>query len=140
MEIADYTANQQLEENGTWIALDDAEFLIAAHLNKRHRKGLDRWRQKLSAGLRKQDPKAIEDLTVQAAADGVLLGWRGNVTLSGQALPYNRDNAVALLKVRALREWVLEQAVNVQNFRDEEEAADTAAVKSGAAVADPVGE
>lgn len=139
MNILDFKGDEKKEEQGVWLPLEDAEFLIGAHGNKAHRKALDRHRHKLAGMLRKQDSRAGELLTIEAAADGLLLDWRGKVEENGQPLPYSRENAIKLLQIRFLREWVVEQALNMANFRGEEEAAETAALKSGDGVSAAMG-
>lgn len=141
MDLSDFAGDTNLEENGAWIALEDAEFLIAAHMNRRHRKAIAKLQQKYAKAIRTNDEKGKEKMSIEGLAEAVLLDWRGNVMLAGQPLGvYSRDAAVKILGIKAFREWVLEQAATVSNFAAEKEVADVAETKSGARVEPDLGE
>lgn len=141
MDLSDFAGDTNLEENGAWVALEDAHFLIAAHLNRRHRKIIGVLQQgKFAKAVRKQDAKGQEQMQIECLAEAVLLDWKGNVSLAGKPLgPYSKEAAMKILGIKAFREWVLEQAQTVSNFAAEKEVADVAETKRGTGVEPAVG-
>lgn len=140
MDFNDFAGDSNLEENGAWIALDDAEFLIAAHLNRRHRQMIAKLQGgKYAKAIRKGEPAGQEAMQIECLAATILLGWRGKVEIGGEPLEYSRAAAERILRLKPFREWVLEQSTIVSNFVNEKEVADVAETKSGARVEPEMG-
>jgi hypothetical protein len=140
MDFSQLQTDPTAEKQGVWIALQDAEFLIAGANSIKYRKALAKHSQQEQAGLRKNDPEALDRVTVAAMADGILLDWRGNVLLEGKSIEYSRETARRLLGIAAFREWVAMQSNNLANFQAGEEETATGALKSHDALAQPVGD
>lgn len=140
MDLKSYATDEQLEEEGRWIPLEDGEFLIAASGNPQHKKLIAKLaRTKYAQALRQQNVREIEKMNVEAMAGAILLDWRGNVNVDGKPVTYSKEAALALLKFSQFREWVATQSTTVANFQAEEEAADRADLKSGDGMGSGVG-
>lgn len=137
MNIQDFAGDKALEENGTWVPFDDARFLIGSHMNQRHRKALARLAKKNQKAMRTNDEAAIEELTIEAMAEGLVLGWEG-VKNGTEAFPHTKENAIALLKIRTFRDFVANESQNLRNFQVALEESAKAELKSGTAVVSEV--
>lgn len=138
MDLSNLAGDPNLEENGKWMELEDSKFLIAAHMNRRHKKALEKLSKKYATAIRKNQDAGKEKMQIEGLVGTVLLDWE-NVQFKGADLPFSPENAAQMLQIKAFREWVLEQSVTVANFAADEEASATEAVKSGAAVESNLG-
>lgn len=96
-------------------------FVIARSGNSQFLKAYDACEAPYRRKIQKGKLKTAENLDIQcrAMAQGILKGWSG-VQANGEDFPYSLDNAYTLLRHNAdIREWVMEQAANEQNFREE---------------------
>lgn len=139
MDFTTLTTDPTAEVKGVWCKFEDAEFLIASSNSTKYRRALGRRGKSEAGGLRRADPTALDRVTIEAMADGILLDWRGNVQWQGKELPYSRENSLLLLGIPPFREWVATQASDLSNFQTESEEAAKGALKSGSGVEPPVG-
>lgn len=59
-----------------------------------------------------------DSLLLKIQATHILVGWEGTVPYATEKLAYSIDNAVKLLELEEFRQWVLEEASNVENYRE----------------------
>ena len=122
MDFSTLQTDPALEKMGVWKKMQDAEFLIGGSNSPKYQRGLRRHAANESANKIKNDPEAQDRILVEAMADGILLDWRGKVTLHGEELACTRENKIKLLLIHAFRNWVAEQMQEISNFQKAEEA------------------
>jgi hypothetical protein len=138
MNIADFRGDAALETGGKWIKFEDGEFLIAANMNPNHKKALQRLARKNPLAIRKNDIAAQERIAAEAMAETVILDWRG-LKDGDKDFPYNRENAIKLLAIPIIRDFIAEESQRISNFQAEAEGGAIASLKSGAPVGSNVG-
>lgn len=117
--FAAYATDESLENNGTWMELGGAEFLIARSGNRKYARSLtkDVNRHQKTLDLKND---AADDLSVlimiDTMAETVLLDWK-NVGYKGKKLPYSKDNAKMLLAVKDFRVQIMKLADDVDAYR-----------------------
>jgi hypothetical protein len=118
MDLNVFSINSAADE-GVWIALQDAEFLIARAQNPRFVAAFQQRTKPYRAALDMDllDESIAGPLWAGIFADTILLNWRGNLVLDGAALTYSRENAIKLLTDKRLKfmGWVREQAAILEN-------------------------
>jgi hypothetical protein len=122
--FAEYATNDNLENDGTWMEVGDAKFLIARSGNKKYTrkltKAVDRHKKQLD---RKDDAadKLSDEIMIGVIAETILLGWEG-VAYQGKELPYSLENAKMLLSIKDFRRQIMELADDFDAFKAVEEA------------------
>lgn len=121
--FAEYAVDDRLENEGTWMELGDAKFLIARTGNKKYvrklSKAVDRHTKLLS---RKDDvaDKLSDEIMVSVIAETILLGWEG-VSFKGEKMPYTLENAKTLLAIKDFRRQIIELADDFDAYKAVEE-------------------
>ena len=121
--FTEYATNDTLENDGTWMEMGDAKFLIARSGNKKYvrklTKAVDRHKKLLD---RKDDAadKLSDEIMIGVIAETVLLGWEG-VAYKGAPLSYSVDNAKTLLGHKDFRRQIMELAEDFDAFKAVEE-------------------
>lgn len=99
---------------------EGVEFLIARADNPKFNSLASRFykqhKRTLEASNAAADAKMIE-MTVYLYSETILLGWKGKVTLKGEALTYSKENAKKLLAIEGFRDWVATQARDTQAYK-----------------------
>lgn len=118
-----FDADLKTVDTGVWTEFLGSRFLIAHISNMRFQRALARYQQphrrKLEAGT--LDPQTNRDILCRAMAEGLLIGWEGVGSESGQPQPYSPEAAfTALTKNMEFRDFVSEFSLNLANFRDNE--------------------
>ena len=120
MDVFDsYATNDNLENDGTWVEVGDAKFLIARSGNKKYvrklTKAVDRHKKLLD---RKDDAadKLSDEIMIGVVAETILLGWEG-VSFKGAAMAYSVDNAKTLLGIRDFRRQIMELADDFDAYK-----------------------
>lgn len=119
----EYATKEHLENDGTWVELGDAKFLIARTGNKRYvrklSKAVDRHKKLLD---RKDDAadKLSDQIMVDVIAETILLGWQG-VSFKGETMPYSLENAKTLLAIKDFRRQIVELADDFDAYKAVEE-------------------
>lgn len=136
MKLEQFRRDETKQTEGVWLAFDDeTQFLIADLNNRKFVKSTQKRIRKVNQNALRDDVDLQNRITIEAMADAILLGWKG-VTENGQDVPYSKERAVKLLtEIPDLRNWVSEQAGNLENFRKEIVAAQQGELKSEAPVA-----
>lgn len=123
MDIRDIRTDSTMVEQGVWVKFDsETSFLIASTASTAFRQALRKYRKPYEGaisikGSNALTPEQYESMQQEAEADTVLLDWNG-LKIDGDLTVYSRDLALQLLRtVPVLRNWVLEQANKVDNFR-----------------------
>ena len=118
-----------LAEKGVWVDyFAGARLLLASTNSKSYKSELARLARKNKLRLDENNPAhydAIMDITAEALSRKVLLGWE-NIHLPSEDgtiqynVPYNTAlGKLALMKSEDFKEFVLEQAGRVDNYRKE---------------------
>lgn len=118
-----FDADLSSVDNGVWKSYENSNFLVAHISNMKFQRALARLQQphrrKLQEGT--LDPKTNQAIVCEAMAEGILLGWKDVKTRKGDAVEFNKDNALALLKRDpAFRDWVTDISTQIAHFREEE--------------------
>lgn len=87
------------------------------------------YRRQIEAGT--MDDGVASRILAEAYADSVIKEWEGVCDAEGKPIPFTRDNVIKLLTdLPELFKDIQEQAASVSNFRAEQVAADTEALKN----------
>ena len=110
------------ETEGLWSEFMGAEFKISSASNSGYQKRLAKmylpYRRKIEQG--KLDPEIGQELIARALAGNILKDWKGVYTSDGKELKFSVDAAKDALQANEdLRDFVLEQASDISNFRTE---------------------
>ena len=104
------------------------EVCVRSKRSVAYKKALERHSRPHRRELRKPEPdgKLVQDIIRKAAADGLVVDWRG-LTESGEDVPFTPEKAEELFRDRelqALFDFVVECAEDDREFRvgDEEDA------------------
>lgn len=128
MNLNSFKTDPTLDE-GAWINLGDGRLKIARLGSPKYQsaaaKKLKPHRDAIELSLMK-DAEA-QKIEIELLADFVLLDW-DNVELDGEKLPYSRENAIRALNIEVFRNWVRDQARDLENFRAKETASAVEAV------------
>jgi hypothetical protein len=97
-----YGVDSAAERQGAPVVIDDMEFLLRSSLdvNRGYRYALALAYDRRRADFEKGGIEAFEaqvDITMEAFADRVILGWR-NVTNGHGELEFNRENCIRLMQ------------------------------------------
>lgn len=120
MDINKYRTDKKLEESGTWVPFDDAQFLIARFGNHRF--------QERFAALKKQYKGKLsetqqQEILIEAMAETIFLSVK-NATDQGKPIKDTFENRKAILRVRDISDFIINEAQNFENFKikqDEED-------------------
>ena len=121
--FAQFATDETLENNGTWVELGEAKFLIARSGNRKYAKLLSKAVERNQKTLDlKNDAadKLSEQIMIDVIAEAILLGWE-DVGFKGQALTYSIDNAKLLLSVKDFRAQIMKLAEDAEAFKVKEE-------------------
>jgi hypothetical protein len=61
--------------------------------------------------------KRSDEIYVEVLSKTVLLGWKGTIMYKGEPMPYSRENAIKLLKLKDFRNRVIEVAGEFEHFK-----------------------
>lgn len=124
--FATYAVNEELETNGTWMEVGDAEFLVARAGNPAYAKLFSKEYERNQRALERKDEaadKLAEKLMIKVIAKTILLGWK-NVKFKGEDLPYSTENAEMLLGIKDFRREIVKLADDFDAFKAQKEAED----------------
>ena len=122
MDFNQFRSDLALEEDGVWIALDDASRIRVARIgNRKYREAFQRrikpYAKALKAGA--LSDAVAEQIMTDTLAETVLVGWEG-FTRDGAEQPYSAEAARALLADPAFknfRDFVVEMAGELETFK-----------------------
>lgn len=116
-----YGYDEDKANHGIWVDLvDGGKVRIGMLGTPEYQKAVMKHTRKYQAKIRlnKLTPEEMNEITVQAEADAVLLDW-DEFVVNGQPFPYTRDNAVLLLrKYPRLKSEIEEYANDHERFQD----------------------
>lgn len=128
-----YAADPNKELDGVWVRLGGpnetpARIKVARSGNKRHSRIITQLYEANKPTLDLKNDVADakgEEITVEAMAKGVLLGWE-NVSFKGEAIKdgWDIDTAKMLLGVKDFRELVNKHAMDFNKFKAVQDEAD----------------
>lgn len=109
-------------EQGTWVDYEGSKLKIAYAASPnfmRIRQKLEQpHRRKIESGT--MDPVEHKTLITRAMSKGLLLDWKGVLDAKGQPAPFSQELAYQAMSYdEDLREFVMEVAVNLQNFKSQ---------------------
>ena len=110
------------ETEGLWFEFSGSKFKIASTSSVAYQKRLSKLyaphRRKIEQG--KLDPETGSDLVATALAGQVLTDWKDVQTVDGKTVKFSVEVAKeALVANQDLRDWILECANDISNFRSE---------------------
>lgn len=117
-----YNFDAEACEKGRWFPFRGGKVLVARNNSKRHKQAIMRARAPLASVIDARVPLSdaqIEELTIKAMADAILLGWEG-FSVDGVPLPYTRENAERMLtEYPDFRDEIAAISYAEENFRRE---------------------
>lgn len=109
------------EVNGVEIEIaPDAFITVARSGNKKYGRILTKAFEANKYTIDRKDAAAdakAEQIVIDAMAQAILVGWRGNIQFKGEPLSYSVENAKKLLAVKDFRIMVSKHAEEFANFR-----------------------
>lgn len=117
--FATYETDETKENEGTWVEIGDAKFLVARSGNRKYVKMLTKLVEKNQRVLDRKDEaadKLSDQIMVDVMAETILLGWEG-VTQGGQDWPYSVGNAKAALAVKDFRREIMKIADDAEEYK-----------------------
>ena len=128
-KLSSVKSNVKKSEEGIWTPFESGiEFLIARMGNPKYTKllaKLSRPHHRKLRGSRGASSDLENDLTKQAVAKTVLVGWRNLDDEDGNPIPYSQEKALEIISDPAYIEvynFVLATAGDFQAFREEDQA------------------
>lgn len=119
-----FATNTDAEVAGVWKDISaDAKIKVARAGNRPYSRSLTKQIEKYRAALDTKDDVADDTsdmIMVDLLAEHILLDWEG-ISYKGEALPYSKDNAKMLLRVKDFRKLVSAQSDTLANFLAEKE-------------------
>lgn len=109
------------KEEGVWLDYETGSFLIASGSKMAFQKMLGKLQQPYVRKIDKGalDPKISQDILCKCLAKHILLGWK-NVGSNGEEIPYTEEVAYKILVNNdGLRNWVSDQSLDLDNFKQE---------------------
>lgn len=121
MDFSKFRTNEGAESEGVWVEVGDGFAILIGRIGgKRNQESYKRHTASpvVSEAIRRgtQTPEEQARIHGEVMADSILLGWRG-LTEEGQDVPYSREKALELLRVKDFRALVHDEAMNQANFR-----------------------
>jgi hypothetical protein len=122
MKISKFRTNADAEIDGVWVPVGEGLELRVARIGNPRYKAMIRnagKSQRMATQLTGNiDMDAIEELTLKAIANHVLLDWKNLEDDDGDQIPYSVDKAMELLQIQDFRSIVEAIASDAQHFRD----------------------
>lgn len=114
--------SEDRKNTGVWVDYMGGKFLVAHTSNLTFQRVFAKLQQphlkKIERGT--LDPKIHNKIMCESMAKGLLLDWK-NVGSNNEPLDYSIDTAIKVLQSNDdLREYILDVAINIENFRKEE--------------------
>lgn len=125
MKITRFKTDDLKERKGTWVECPEGLRIKIARLNNRAyietRDQLFKPHRRI-AGRLPLSEDVVDDCVAKALSLHVLLDWEGLEDEAGNAIQYSHDKAYEYLRgYREFKDLVVEAAVDIENFRMEEE-------------------
>ena len=131
MDINNLRTDEAAEKDGVWIDYTDgARFKIRSADFKGYRAKLTKLARKHSQAAIKRNPDVMRDIIITAMAEEIVIGWDG-LKDEGKEFPFSVENATKLLRITPIRDFISEQALDLENFRREALDGEADAIKSG---------
>jgi len=120
-DINDFRTDSKLEKDGVWVDFGGgASFKIASLENRDFTEAFRKASKPYTDLGREISLDQQEEILSDLLARYIVIEWKG-VFDSGKEFPYSVDNAVRLMtEISKVREWVLLQSKNLQNFKTKE--------------------
>lgn len=116
-----FATDETAELAGTWRPIGGGiDLLIARSGNRNYARTLNLLveanREVLDLRNEVADAKS-DEIMVEVLGETILLGWRGPVTFKGKDLPFSKENAKEVLKMREFRLLVARLSDDVAAYR-----------------------
>lgn len=82
---------------GVWVDHMGGQLRIAMIGTAEYQRVVNKYTTAKRAMLRRDQAAAVDEITILTLAESILLDWR-NLRVSGEEIPYSRENAVRLLR------------------------------------------
>lgn len=134
MKFSELKTNDALTKDGVWFDLDGGEFLIASNTSPKYKRAIQHHVNRLP-GHKRNDLALLEECSIKAAAEHILLDWRGDVLgFDDKPMEPTPENRLLALKNPTFAKWVDAMAGDIENYKKAEEQASNEALKSGSGV------
>lgn len=121
-----FAVDEKAEQEGRWVEYGGGvSFLVARAGNSKYNRLLSSQykRNKVALEAKGEAAEALSDsLMVEVMSKTILLGWKGEIKLKGEALEYSVDNAKKLLAVKDFRRYITTLSEDFESFKAEQEA------------------
>ena len=126
MDLKKTLTDPKAEREGVWISLEDARLKVARIQNPAAVAAFQEKTRFLRGRISEEKQK---ELMTEIMAAHVLLDWE-NVTIAGEAVPFSKEAALRILnEFPVVRQLVLDESQNLENYLAEKNADGVEAVK-----------
>jgi hypothetical protein len=115
----EFTTDLSKEESGVPVELGDATLMIARTYSPDYSKMVDSLfkKNKKVLDMKNEASQTLSDnLMAEVVGSTVLKGWTG-VTEGGADLPYSKENAIRLCRIKDFRAFVMEKANDMSLYK-----------------------
>lgn len=118
LRISKIKTDLAAETNGVWVPYEGGSRLLIARIgNPEYEQAVLKLSEPYGQGFR-QDADAMRQVTREAMARHILLGWEGIEDDDGVSIPYSFETALKFLtEYRDFYRHVMTEAMNRENFR-----------------------
>jgi hypothetical protein len=120
-----FAVDEKAELEGRWVEYGDGvSFLVARSGNSKYNRLLSSQykRNKVALEAKGAAAEALSDaLMVEVMAKTILLDWKGELTLKGEKLEYNLENAKRVLAFKDFRRYISSLSEDFESFKAEQE-------------------
>lgn len=122
--FAEFATDETLETEGRWVPLsEEASVKVARTNNPKYKKLFLKRLKPHKAELEIEGSAAnalAETIVTGVMAETILLDWKG-IKYKGQELPYSKENALMLLKLKDFRDKISALADQFEGFKQKQE-------------------
>lgn len=115
----EFSTNLTKEEEGIPVSLGTATLMVARTTNKAYGKLVNKLftQHKKVLDLKNDESDTLSsNLMAEVVGSTILKGWSG-VTENGVDLPFSKENAIRLCRIKDFRAFVLEQANDIALYK-----------------------
>ena len=115
----EFTTDTSKEEAGVAVELGDATLIIARSGTKAYNKMVDSLfkKNKKALDLKNDAAQTLSDnLMAEVVGTTLLRGWEG-VEEDGKPLPFSKENAIRLCRIKDFRAFVMEKASDMTLYK-----------------------
>lgn len=125
IRLSDFKTDPKKVNGGVWVQIgESSEILVASINNEAYRKLMARLlepHRHFEQARKPIPPDITKAIGIKAISQTILLGWRGILEDDGTEIPYSTEEAAKALEIEYFSELVIQNAMNRDLFRTDNE-------------------